>query len=642
MIDLGNTQIDKGLLDALLDTGVKEPDAKEIARMDVFGGCIPSAWIAGLRGAATLFNRGTCALDWGTLPQPWFLVGPALCSDGVEPGKTLIDALADWSGDAQSAIINAVGAIVMQMALADSSARQSSNQANQNLPEKMKPVDPALMGRIQGLLNRKGTKDQKRKAAGEQLLDWMWNNGDFIRTVYGSRYYLYRAKHRLFSLDSASWRTWLYLLSGCNPASANFAYLDQDCQTAAEQYGSLREVVRVAHWDGEQQILRISRFDGMVYRLDGLTFETEANGDGPVLFEDAPYWQPYEPDFSAQGSVLDWSTSSLPSWDGAREGKSIVYLAWVLATFFTELCPTRPVLVMKGEKGSGKSMLLRVLLRLLFGPTIDVVGVPEKPDAFTSLTSNSHLVCFDNMDDLVKPIQDKVASLSTGKIDTVRKLYTTNEQQIIRYRCWLAVTSRTPDTFQRDDLADRILILPLCRIEDDDRTRESRFLLEVMTKRNQWWGDVLSALNSVVHEIHGSGIPDKGGLRMEDWAALGSVIARSRYGMQDWVTGLKEVKARQTEFLLENDIVVTAVEAWLSSQLYTNTPLATRALYQAAKSVLFGMNPPDSTWPRSVRSFGRRLAGIQRELREHLAKSGVQMYWGISAGNATYTFIKSP
>ncbi len=54
-------------------------------------------------------------------------------------------------------------------------------------------------------------------------------------------------------------------------------------------------------------------------------------------------------------------------------------------------------------------------------------------------------------------------------MDEYRKLYTSKEMGILKYRCWIAVTARTPDTLRRDDLADRLLLLPLNRVEDADR-----------------------------------------------------------------------------------------------------------------------------------------------------------------------------
>jgi len=650
-IDSGKGQIDIKLMEALTDVGVAEHDARELASMNAFGGSLIKPWLAGLRAAATLLNnQGSINLDTGTLLSPWdSICGALISTNGIGPGEALAKVIQPFSTEIQAALIATIGAIAQQQANQASKPRHSGltskpnptqTQGAQQAATYLRPIDPDLVRQIQKLLaTGKQPTSKKLKQAGEILIEWLAANGKFIKTVYGVKYYLYRPTHRLFTLNTDTWHGWLYLLTGVNPASNHFRYLTADCETAAED-GEQLDVVRVAHWDPEQQMLRVSRFDGYVYRLDGHTIELEANGDGPALFDDATYWLPYSPVFDSKGEVLDWTTNQIPNWDGDRNELGLLFKAWWLATFFTEICPTRPILVMKGEKGSGKSMSLRVMLRMLLGPAVDVVGVPEKPDAFVALTSNSHLVVLDNMDDVNKEIRDKIASLSTGKLDQVRKLYTTNESHVIRYRCWLAVTSRTPDTLQRDDLVDRVLILPVCRIDDTNRTRESRFLLEVVNKRNRWWGDVLTALNSIVAVIRRDGLPDRGGFRMEDWAALGTVIARSADQEEIWETGLNGVKTRQAEFLLEDEVVREAIEAWLSSSQYRNTPLDTRTLYEAAKSALFGVDRPDQSWPRSVKSFGRRLAGMRRELQAHLEKSGIEMRWTELGKRTYYTFEK--
>ncbi len=641
---LGNTsktQIDGNLLSSLVSEGVQDADARELARMDAFGGAAVQAWIRGLRAAASLLNKSGLVLDWGALPHPWDMTCPELVKcNGSGQDQALLCAVSTYGWGIQAALIGAIGAVAQQLTRQETKTTSTHSSVVGGRPIYLKPIDADFLKTIRSILERKGNRDQKRKKAGEALIEWLVCHGDFIRTIYGGYYYLYRATRRLFTLTSKAWDTFLYLLTSVNPASTDFRYLLADCETASHE-GKEMNVVRVSHWDAEQQLLRVSRFDGTVYRLDGMTIEEEANGDGPALFDDASHWQPYLPDYSMQGNVLNWTFRDIPRWESDADECGLLYKAWWLATFFTELCPTRPILTIRGEKGSGKSMMLRIVLRVLFGVAVDVVGVPDRADAFVALTSNSHIVALDNMDTMTRDIRDKIAAMSTGKTDQVRELYTTNESHTIQYRCWLAVTSRTPDTLQRDDLVDRIIMLPVCRIEDNDRMRESLFLAEVMQRRNQWWGDILSALNSVVAEIRRSGVPDRGGLRMEDWAALGTVVARADGQNDLWETGLKRVKVRQAEFLLEGDVIVQSIEAWLLSVSHTSQAIPARDLYEGAKSALFGVDRPDSNWPKSVRSFGRRLAGIRRELRDHLAKSGVQMSWSMRHNQEYYAFVKT-
>jgi len=646
-IDLGKAQIDSSLLAALTAIGVKDADAREIARIDAFGTLPAIPWRKGLEVAARLANGEQMKLDWGMLLAPWDTVCGAM-ANGDGPAVGLAAAVSGLRSELQVAIVSAVGAVAQRLAEEAAKARPGAVMANARVaaaagiqdsePRYLSYIDGRLVATVRRLLQAKDKdREQRLRAAGEQLVQWLANHGKFICTPVGGYYYLYSDTHRLYTLETDAWHLFLYRVCGVNPASKTFGYLRADCLTAADE-GERLDVVRVSHWDQAAQLLRVSAFDGRVYRLDGETIEQENNGDGPVLFDDATYWQPYQPDFSANGQALTWATEELPCWDSNRQELSLLYRYWWLATFFCELCPTRPILLLKGEKGSGKSMALRTVLRLLFGLTVDVSGVPDKADAFVAMTSNSHVVVMDNMDTVTHDIRDKIASLSTGKQDDLRTLYKTNEKTTVRYRCWLAVTARTPDALQRDDLVDRILLLPLRRIDDAVRVRESKFLEEVLQKRNQFWGDCLAALNSVVAEIRRGGIPDRGGIRMEDWAALGTVMARAEGLEAIWEIGINGVKARQAEFLLEDDVIVQGIDLCMTDPTCRRTLLETRQLYSAVKSALYGQDRPDASWPRSVKSFGRRLAGSRQEIKDYLAKKGIQMSWHETPWRTWYRF----
>ena len=50
--------------------------------------------------------------------------------------------------------------------------------------------------------------------------------------------------------------------------------------------------------------------------------------------------------------------------------------------FFPELFPTRPILAMIGEKGSGKTSVLRRIGQMLFGPKFQVMGMSHEPKDF--------------------------------------------------------------------------------------------------------------------------------------------------------------------------------------------------------------------------------------------------------------------
>src|SRR5579884_2348566 len=166
------------------------------------------------------------------------------------------------------------------------------------------PVDPNLAAIVQGLINQKGPRERSLQDAADQVVEWLAQHGRFIQANgTGDLFYLWRDEHRLFRIDTERWESWLYLLTMINPASPNFRYLKAACRAAAHD-GEHVDICRLAHWDG--QFLRVSAFDGTVWRLDGQSIDQEANGDGPVIFEDNVLWTPFTPDFSANGQSLTW------------------------------------------------------------------------------------------------------------------------------------------------------------------------------------------------------------------------------------------------------------------------------------------------------------------------------------------------
>lgn len=650
-IDTGTIALDAQMLADLTAAGVSDHDARELARVDAFGGA-GGPWVAGLRAVARLMNKEALALDWGQLPPPWGALGERMTADDADSQDELLAALGPYDEPVRLALLSALAATAQR--LADQAT--APNRANprrrpgartlefvETSAQYLRPIDAELLRLVQHILVAgDGKVDQRRKEAGEQVIEWLAIHGRLIRTPGGRAYYLHRDARRLYALDSDAWTSFLYLLTGVNPAATTFRYLLADCMAAAGD-GEQLNVLRVAHWDAGEQMLRVSRFDGTVYRLDGLTIATEANGDGPVVFEDSPVWAPYAPDLDADSEALDWALS-LPHWAGmAADAPALrqLYRTWWLATFFSEANPTKPILVLKGEKGSGKTMALRVMLQLLFGPLADVSGVPDKPDAFAAMASNTHISALDNMDNVNNELRDKIAALATGKHDQVRELYTTNEVRHITYRSWLAVTSRTPDTLQRDDLADRLLLLPVERLSAAQRVRESLFLQQVAEKRNLFWGGLLNALNAIVANIRAEGIPERGGLRMEDWAAFGTSVARAEECEDTWNRGVAMALQQQSDFLLEDNIVAQAIEAWLDSSSYSPSWKPTRVLYQQSQGVLFGMGRPDANWPRSAKGFTRQLTNCRDELRAYFGDRDIQMEWRQGRGNAwEFIFLK--
>ena len=500
------------------------------------------------------------------------------------------------------------------------------------------PPDAALRQTIINTLLGTGLgKDKdplllRRLRAGEMLLTWLRERGGFVRTVGGDLYWFSSEGRRLRNLEGNEWAAFLYALAGTNPAGADYKHLLADCVAAAIG-AEMRQVVRVAAWDGA--VLRVSGFDGSVYALDGSTVRTEPNG-AAALFADDPTWTPYDLG-AGDGEALRWLTETLPNWAGPTDAGhkpaevyGLALRAFILSTFFSELCPTRPLAVLLGERGAGKTLVWRVLLRLLFGPFAEVAGTPDKADAFVAAAAASHLLVLDNLDTFTPWLRDKLARASTGGVDHYRRLYTSNEAGTVRYRVWLGFTARSPDTLRRDDLADRLLILPVDRIPEGRLRAERSFLDQALATRGAFWGDLLAALNKVVAHIRREGLPDASTLRLADWESFGRVVARVEGREPLWDAFVATLKRAQGDFLLEDDLLAEGLGRWLEVEAFRGREVTARELHEELGELLFGGRKRPSDWPGSTMGFAKRLAGLRRDLR-HLYR----VEWGKSTRRET-------
>jgi len=116
-----------------------------------------------------------------------------------------------------------------------------------------------------------------------------------------------------------------------------------------------------------------------------------------------------------------------------------------------------PLLGSVGEKGGGKSTLVRAVIRMLQGPSADVTSPPNDVRDFRTQVTTAPLVGLDNMDtDVPSWLLDEMASTLTGRNVEERELYTNGVKLSRPATAALAVTTRSA-SFCRPDIAERTL-----------------------------------------------------------------------------------------------------------------------------------------------------------------------------------------
>jgi hypothetical protein len=117
-----------------------------------------------------------------------------------------------------------------------------------------------------------------------------------------------------------------------------------------------------------------------------------------------------------------------------------------------------PILTASGQKGAGKSTLMRSIVRLFMGCTADLTDPNLSDRDFVVAVTNLPFVGIDNLDGAPQPwLPDAMASATTGQMVTRRKLFSDGELTTRPATAAIGVTTRTASFAQRPDLQERVL-----------------------------------------------------------------------------------------------------------------------------------------------------------------------------------------
>ena len=151
------------------------------------------------------------------------------------------------------------------------------------------------------------------------------------------------------------------------------------------------------------------------------------------------------------------------SLDELRPFFNVDHHGWILIRAFlmAALRPgfPLPILVAKGEQGSGKSTACRVISSLIDPRTSALRGVPREVRDLTAAARNSWLVCFDNLSRLPEDLADAACRLATGGGFGGRQLYSDHDEAIFDATRPLVFNAIPELGTARPDFLDRALIV---------------------------------------------------------------------------------------------------------------------------------------------------------------------------------------
>ena len=492
---------------------------------------------------------------------------------------------------------------------AKSSTNAETQEEADDKPKKESAGD-SLTKKINEIRASKTKVFIQRRAISNLVINDLLSHGYFCRTPIGELFYFDESAKELFELSDLDFHARLSRWYDFNPSEREFDFVIVELENLTRLDGKRVDVYRFAHFDIKQNVLYTYNNAHQIYRLDGSNITLIDNGTENILFLKNPLGEPFEynHDSIQEGLFKKVMVASINFTIGASaplqpEEQRQLYEYYLYSLFFPELLPAKPIEVLVGDKGSGKSVCQRKRGKLLYGERFNLKPIAtDREDAFIATITNNHLASFDNVDSKITWLNDHLASASTGEEISRRKLYTTNEEINYPVNCFITLNTRTPQ-FKRPDVVDRSLILRTETIEL--KKSEGEIYQEVAEKRNALWSELLEKLNLVVATIQSNQEAFTTQHRMADWAKLAWNIAKAEKKETFFLSTLDRLNRAQSDFLLEDDSLFTCLLVWLENPNNIGKEFASGTLYN---NLQFIATQEDLDFAfKNSKTFGRRL-----------------------------------
>ena len=277
----------------------------------------------------------------------------------------------------------------------------------------------------------------------------------------------------------------------------------------------------------------------------------------------------------------------------------------------------RLVLVAHGEKGAGKSFLLRLVRRIVDPAALEIQSLPHDKNEMALTLASSSFVGFDNVDHLQAWQSDAICCASTGGGVKKRELYSDDDEVILKFKHSVALCG-VSNVVSRPDLMDRALLIELARIDPADRKTESEIEADFEKSRASILGDVfktISAARKILPTIRARNLP-----RMADSARWGAAIAEALgIGAEQFFEDIAANGASANDESIRANPVALAISLFVADRpSWEGSP----ALLLVELRNIAGQEAIDTasrSWPSSADALGKKI----RFVKSNLADAGI-------------------
>ncbi len=391
------------------------------------------------------------------------------------------------------------------------------------------------------------------------------------------------------------------------------AYLPGDALYLSQYDGTVRRITGAGVEEGPNCFLVDDA--SPIYRGENppplgapVSFEIEDNGTHVLFADDDAGSVPVDPPIGRTGELfkllrgISWATNTLSGMRPKHQVQAM--MIWMLALAFPDAFPTKPVLMVEGPPGSGKSTVLQLIQQALFGEVQPFTVSEDGLRDFWVAMVQSPIMVLDNTDDVIKWLPDQINAYVTRGYRKERRLHTNTGTVEIRPHSFIAVASQDPRSFRRGDTADRMIVLRMAeRFGPGRRGGDSIAYLtaRIAQQRARIYGEWVYYLNRVVAALKREPVRHTTA-RLGDFEVFAYAACRALGWQSTLVVPMlmSALGRERATFAAETDIVLDVVTDWLAFPGTAGRPVSIRQLFTELSGVAATNNKPFVKTPQAL------------------------------------------
>lgn len=376
--------------------------------------------------------------------------------------------------------------------------------------------------------------------------------------------------------------------------------------------------------------LRIAQAEEKVYYnfadRSGSVIEIDSTGwrvctDAPVCFREYPLTgsQVQLDRFNSVpiAKVFDWINISDPL---AR----VLMEVCLVSSFMPGI--KHPLLMLNGHQGSAKTTAARILKKLVDPSAVDVGPLPKTVAEIAQLLSHQHFTVFDNLSEIKPAVSDLLCQAVTGGVFSKRRLYTDEEDVVLRMDGCVAATGINI-VAEKADLLDRTILFRLERISEARRKDEATLWAEVKAATPGLLASIFDTVSEAMARL--PKIKLRKAHRMADFYRAGIAISQALgYKNKDFELAMEQNQRNIELAALEGEPLCEAIALFMlrkSSWKGTASELLQALLQTKVAGAL----------PKAPNQLSRKLKEVDLTLRNFK----IYVHWGRD-GDTNLTMIR--